>query len=666
MIIIHKINDFLFNLFPQVRKKGNSLEALKDELVDYYTFGPFRPKVDIEGDFVKVEIDTSSISNQKSEFDLAIKHCERGNFTKAKPILEKLIKRNPSVSEYHRILGQIYSEEGNQNEAINCLTDALRWDPRNAYALIMMGNIFARPRDDIDTAMTYYKQALAVKPDDYIAMNNIGANLMNLGRMEEAEQYFESALQINSSYPNTLYALAMIQDMKGNLQKSFDLAIQSIKNSKANDPIYKNAIDLATEVSSKISKQTEPSIMFKDYAQKLELDSGKKIDLIEDRSIPTEAKLEIAENYNRDRHMVKYKRGSPRLTHLIMHELVHLDLTVQARKRKENFLFVSTNEHKELFIRDNEPLIRKLNQEGIPDNQIADFINALFNGMNSQMFNASLDLFIEDFLYRNFTDLRPVQFLSLLTLQKEYIDSASNKQVLKYSPLTLRNANLILNLVHCLQFKELFGYDLIPFFKTTSHDLNKARKFFNEYSVYQKNDQALESYKLTQRWAEELKIDKYFSMVEENEYRSKKADTNQLINKLDEEHLDIKSSNAENALKQPLEYEDQSTESMAVVMYCLSALQYFEPKNLSEIRQVGFEIGLLGTRGINPSNTEKKYYLKSIPGKGFTGLQLLAYMYVAFQLIEPSLDTGLNFKKEYEIAKTMHKKGSDDRDTRDH
>jgi hypothetical protein len=43
------------------------------------------------------------------------------------------------------------------------------------------------------------------------------------------------------------------------------------------------------------------------------------------------------------------------------------------------------------------------------------------------------------------------------------------------------------------------------------------------------------------------------------------------------------------------------------------------------------------------------YY--TIPGKEFTGLQLLAYMYAAFQVIDPFLDTGMNFKKEYETAK---------------
>jgi len=253
MIIIHKLNDFLFNLFPKTRERGSSLDALREELTDYYTFGPYRPNVDIKGDLVKIEIDISAISSQKAEFDIAVKYCEKRNFKKARPILEKLIKKNPTVSEYHRILGQIYSEEGEQNKAVNCLIDAIRWDSRNNQALIMMGNIFARHHNDIETAMTYYEQALYANPDDHIAMNNIGANLMQLGRFKEAEKYFDNAFKINDGYPNTLYALAMIQDKKGDYLKAFDLAILSLKKSKANDPIYNNAVNLATDIGNKIA-----------------------------------------------------------------------------------------------------------------------------------------------------------------------------------------------------------------------------------------------------------------------------------------------------------------------------------------------------------------------------------------------------------------------------
>ncbi len=147
-------------------------------------------------------------------------------------MLEKLIKKNPTVSEYHRILGQIYSDEGRQEDAINCLIDALRWDPKNTHALTMMGNIFARSKNDVTTAMSYYEQTLVVKPDDHIAMNNIGANLLQLGRVREAEKYLLAAFNINDSYPNTIYALGMLEDLKGNHQKAFEYAIQALKKCK--------------------------------------------------------------------------------------------------------------------------------------------------------------------------------------------------------------------------------------------------------------------------------------------------------------------------------------------------------------------------------------------------------------------------------------------------
>ncbi len=254
MVIIHKIDDFLFNLFPaskegrkEGRKEGDKdLSRLKEEITDYYTFGPYKPKVTIENDLVSIEIDTSSISTQKPDFDAAVKHCEAGRFNKAKPILEKLIKKNPTVSEYHRILGQIYSDEGRHEDAINCLIDALRWDPKNTHALTMMGNIFARSKNDVTTAMSYYEHALAVKPDDHIAMNNIGANLMQLGRVNDAQRYFEQALSINSDYPNTLYGLGMINGMKGNHLNAFDYAIQALKKCKPGHPVYSNAFESGT------------------------------------------------------------------------------------------------------------------------------------------------------------------------------------------------------------------------------------------------------------------------------------------------------------------------------------------------------------------------------------------------------------------------------------
>jgi tetratricopeptide (TPR) repeat protein len=416
MIILFKIDDLLFNIFPSAREgMKNDVDSIKDELIKYYTLGPYKPTVTIEGEMVRIEIDTSTISTQKSDFDAAIKLCESEKFNKAKPILEKLIKKNPTVSEYHRIYGQILSGEGNSKVAVRYLIDALRWDPKNTHALTMLGNIYARDRNDISTAMTYYEHALAVKPDDFIAMNNIGANLMQLGRLVEAERYFEQAYSINDSYPNTLYALGMVKKIKGDAVTAFDYAIKTLKRVSTANPIYNNAFELAQEASIKAIEKIDASDMFNQFSQKLATESGKVIDVEQDDSVPTPAKLEIAENYDRDRHVIRYKKDRLAIDHLMMHELGHLDLTVKCRRKNANYLFVATSKHKEQFIKDNESTITRLNREGLEDKAIADFITALFNGINSQTYNTPVDLFIEDFLFNTYPSLRPFQFLSLLS-----------------------------------------------------------------------------------------------------------------------------------------------------------------------------------------------------------------------------------------------------------
>lgn len=665
MIIIHKIDNFLFNLFPKAKQTGNSSEILKEELTSYYTFGPYKPQVEIDNEYVRIEIDTSAIISQKPAFDTAIKYCESGKYKKAKPVLEKLVKNNPTVSEYHRVLGQIYSDEGDQDKAVNCLIDALRWDPKNTHALTMMGNIFAKFKNDVKTAMTYYEQALNVKPDDHIAMNNIGANLMNLGKVNEAEQYFKKAYSINSNYPNTVYAMGMVKDIKGEHPTAFDYAIQSMKKSKINNPIYNNAFNLATEISHKIidsqpaSQTDSASALLSNYSQKLAVESGKIIDIIPDDSIPFPAKLELAENYDREKHIVRFKKAAPAVSHLIMHELVHLDIAVQCRKNNANYLFVATKDHKERFIRDNEAIIQRLNKEGLDDKSIADYINSLFSGMNNQIYNTPVDLFIEDFLYKTYPELRPFQFTSLYALLQDYIKSATGRNIIEYTPANIRNANIVLSLTHSFQYKDLYGCETANLFKATAQQMKIAKGFYDEYQKYQKNDMALEAYKLILKWAKELRVENYFTLVDENEFRRNKLDACSFA----EEYHSI--PNLEKRGKGDFEQFQSSPPAgegkgkgdpagqMAVTMYCLSALKYFQDKDLEEIKKVGFEIGMLGRQGIDPAKTEKKYHLISIPGKEFTGLQLLAYMYSAFQVIDPFLDTGLEFKKEYEAAKGM-------------
>jgi hypothetical protein len=89
---------------------------------------------------------------------------------------------------------------------------------------------------------------------------------------------------------------------------------------------------------------------------------------------------------------------------------------------------------------------------------------------------------------------------------------------------------------------------------------------------------------------------------------------------------------------------------MDAVMYCLGALEKFEKMPLEQVRQIGFEIALLGTRGIDVNNPESHYTLKSLPGGTFSGLHLLSLQFVAFKQIAPDQNIGFDLSTEYQAA----------------
>ncbi len=96
-------------------------------------------------------------------------------------------------------------------------------------------------------------------------------------------------------------------------------------------------------------------------------------------------------------------------------------------------------------------------------------------------------------------------------------------------------------------------------------------------------------------------------------------------------------------------------ERMDAVMYCLGALEKFENFSLAEVQKIGFEIAILGTKGININDPESRYTLRSLPGS-YSGLHLLCLEYVAFKKFAPEQDIGFDLSAEYRSALSLFEK----------
>lgn len=93
---------------------------------------------------------------------------------------------------------------------------------------------------------------------------------------------------------------------------------------------------------------------------------------------------------------------------------------------------------------------------------------------------------------------------------------------------------------------------------------------------------------------------------------------------------------------------------MDVVMYIADALEKFREVGPRKRQEIALEIALLGQRGLDINDPAQKYSLKTLPGS-FSGLHLLSIMYAAFRQIDPTLDSGTDFSREYEMAQTFAK-----------
>ena len=93
---------------------------------------------------------------------------------------------------------------------------------------------------------------------------------------------------------------------------------------------------------------------------------------------------------------------------------------------------------------------------------------------------------------------------------------------------------------------------------------------------------------------------------------------------------------------------------MNAVMYCLSALEKFAKLSPEQVKNIGLEIALRGTRGIDVNSSEQQYTLRSTEGN-FSGLYLVCLQYVAFRKIAPEQNIGFDLSAEYEAALNLFK-----------
>jgi hypothetical protein len=519
----------------------------------------------------------------------------------------------------------------------------------------MMGNIFAKFKNDVPTAMLYYDQALVVNPSDYVTLSNVAYLLFQENKLEEAKKYAWKTVQLNDNYPNVYFILALIAEKENDLHSAFYSCMQCLKKVSSTDVWYQNALKKAFEIARTIAADFDGKKIFYAYKSRLEKECGIPIVIHADDTIKTAAKIEFAERHQRKEHLVKYKSTYPAVAHLVMHELTHLDFVIQARAAQLNQVFISTPENKQNFIKTIQPAIQKLKNKGLDDAVITTFSEGIFNGLNLQTYNTPIDVFIEDFLYNDYAELRPYQFLSLYNLLEEAVKSVTDERIIDLIPATIISKTKIYSLVNALQFDQLFGINLIEKFRATPQELQQANVFYQQFLDCKDQRKRGEEFELILLWAKALELDSFFALENESQFEAK-TNIDDFLTQLQDDPFGT--NEPENLMHVQEMAQFQKTQeaigtNMAIVMFMVNALQYFKDLSMEEVKKIAFEIAMIGQQGIDTET--KNYIVGSIPNKRFSGYQLLAYYYVSWALAVPEHvgELGLEYGREFEMAEKM-------------
>lgn len=647
-------------------------EELRDKLLAYYTVDGYSAEVTIDGDYVKVKVDQKDLEQSQQEFNEITALCEKRQFKEAHSRLELFLKKHSRHSEGYRILAQMEMEAGNIDKAIDIDIEALRCDPKNIWALILMGNLYSKYKDNYEIGRTYYDSVLKYSPDNFIAINNVAALMMENEDYVSAIPLFEKSLEGDKKYANAYYGLAVCYYNQRENQKAFDTALKGClladirsENPQVMDELHK--IMLAS--AHAVVESTNYMNVVLGIKDEIEMKYNQKIEIVKDDTLDLSAKLEYGPTHHRDYHLIKYNPKKPFMEHLAIHEMMHLQMNLEADKVNSNKVIISNNDNVIAFRTKYAAWIKKLVNR-FEHSKAMNLVEQIHKGYMLQVMNCPLDLFVEKRMYDKYPIVRAIQLLSLMEQETYNIKAIKGSENSKFVPFDIVQNSKVMNIVTSMHFEHLFGLRFYQEYKPTRAQFDQAKDFYDEFLAYDDYKPG-EEYELVEYFMDSLHAERFMSILPLSNYFDDSFDRMEKTKAMRDAALgedapvggnsfdgltEEQKKNQDDFYAQNKDGEDPM-KTMMMSMYMLGALEYFDGMDKMEIKKIAFEIAMIGTTGISPDK-KSGYKVPSIPEKDFGGYQLLAYYYVSWALAIPEMlaSLGLPFDTAWATAQEMWKK----------
>lgn len=650
MIAEHTLADGIF-----LAKTIDELEVLVKEAL---TRLKVQAEVVVVGDKIQVNYPEGMDIDADEDERIVVGFCQSGRFDKAREVVKKLIAKRPWDSNAYRLQAQIFMMNGEIDEALESCHDALCLSPRNEYALVLMGNLFARDKGRYSDALKYYKRALDLNPDSALTLTNYAALRLETkdADFDETERLLRKSLEVDPNQLTTYHALVHLYILKECPREAFLAAQDGLRlgalRAENREPIRELLLQTVMQLAPGLSaKGVSPEVTswMNDLGEKYGVPI--RLEARDDLDVPI--RMELAQNHLRDAHVLAYcpSKAKDSLNYLLCMSLEKMEIQESAKKAGRAKKMASGEIHYEKFLEWTRPYINdrfKAMAAGRED----ELVRFLHQGLVGQLMNCIPDALAERRIFDRMPELRPAQLLGVVELAKGIVQSAragASGQI----PRNVVRATRTMGLFTLAVYRDVIGVDMRGDVNAPSDEQRLAAELFAEFKALEKSYAPGDEWELVSTFAKKLRLESYCEIVSDDDKTDLVTEALKAKSKIAaREEAGVDASN-ESFLSN---LEGNPAIGMSVMFFMMDAIKTLRKLPVNEVRKIAFQLATMGVNGIHPGQ-KNGYRIPALPGKDMSGCQALAWYYASWRIAMPemigSLEKSMPFAEQYFQAEKM-------------
>ena len=173
------------------------------------------------------------------DFNIAIKHHQRGDLDNAEIFYNKILKLEPNHLKANFLLGTIFIQRKDFFSAKKRFLKVILINPNHFYAYNYLGIIY-RELKIFKKAKKYFDKVISLNKDYADGYYNLGLLFKDVEDYKNAKKYYQKTIKVNPNHINVYNNLGLIFSIFGKNEEAINLFKKAIEVNPKNALAYNN------------------------------------------------------------------------------------------------------------------------------------------------------------------------------------------------------------------------------------------------------------------------------------------------------------------------------------------------------------------------------------------------------------------------------------------